>query len=524
MRVLIVEDEWESREGLTNALHTIDLGMQIQVAGDAEHGFLLLDEQLPDLIFLDIRMPGMDGLQMLERIRKRYGDLCVVILSAYDHFPYAQRAIRLGVFDYIIKPYSIDSVRAIVEHAASGGQERATSNSAQGVYMLSALGRWLRDPANYAQSLADQIRLPLDTSGRLVLLRPMLDTPEQCRFYQHASPSLVRELRNTIEEWYEPNGRSLTFLSGGEIVSVLFGPQNIALERELGLFLRECLQEIALRTGIHLSATVSGNTASILHNPLRCYHQAQTLSGFAFYTEPFSVLTPEAITISTSRAIDIGRIKRVHAAIREGNLGSAVAEAGALIDEMALPPWMPPQRMIFTLHTGLTELLDRLSGSMPTSAHKAFNDRLHEISEYVTHITAFRAQFVAICQDVADVVQAFQLNKNVSIISRCIDYLAENYGDSGLSQESIAQMFHFSPSYFGALFKTTTGQTFVQYLNNLRIQKAQEMLKDSNLKVYDIAERSGFADVRYFIRVFKKNTGTSPNQYRQITVPRKRSD
>jgi len=497
MRVLIVEDEWESREGLTNALRTIEPGMQIQVAGDAEQGFTLLDAQTPDLIFLDIRMPGMDGLDMLERIRKRYGNLCVVILSAYDHFPYAQRAIRLGAFDYIVKPYSMDSVRAIVEHA-SAGRESAPPGAAQGVYMLSALSRWLRDPSNYARSLAEQLKLPLDTPGRLVLMRPMLDTPEQRRFYQHASPSLVRDLRDAFEDWYQPEGQSLTFLSGSEIISALFQTRSGAPEQALNLFLRECLQETALRTGVSLSATVSSGAPAMLQNPLRCYHQAQTLSGFAFYAKPFSIITPETISINTGRTMDADRMARVHAAIREGNPECAAAEAGQLIDAMARPPWMPPQRLIFALHAGLTELLDKLSGSMPISAHKAFDERLHEISEYAVHIASFRAQFTAICQDIADVVQAFQLNKSVSIISHCIDHLAENYDDNQLTQESIAQMFHFSPSYFGSLFKTTTGQTFVQYLNNLRIQKAREMLKDSNLKVYDIAKRTGFADVRYF--------------------------
>jgi two-component system response regulator YesN len=305
---------------------------------------------------------------------------------------------------------------------------------------------------------------------------------------------------------------------------VLLQVQNDLSGQEHSVFLREYLQETALRTGVTLSATVSGSTPSILQNPLRCYHQAQTLSEFAFYTKPFSILTPEAIVIDTIRTIEGSRVERVHAAVREGNPGCAASEAGALIDEMARAPWMPPQRMIFTLHTGLTELLGKLSGSMPTSAHKAFDERLHEISEYASHISAFKAQFIAICRDIADVVQAFQLNKSVSIISHCIDHLAGNYGDNGLTQESVAQMFHFSPSYFGSLFKTTTGQTFVQYLNNLRIQKAQEMLKASSLKVYDIAERTGFADVRYFIRVFKKTTGLSPNQYRQITAPGKGSD
>lgn len=524
MRVLIVEDEWESREGLTNALRTIDPGMQIQVAGDAEQGFALLSEQLPDLIFLDIRMPGMDGLDMLERIRKRYGNICVVILSAYDHFPYAQRAIRLGVFDYIVKPYSMDSVRAIVEHAQANSREIPAEGAAQSVYMLSALSRWLRDPANYAPSLAEQLKLPLDTPGRLILFRPMSSTPEQHQFFRHTSASLVRDLRGIIESWYMPNGQSLTFLSGTEIISVLLQTRSDAPDQELSAFLRECLQGVALRTGVFLSATLSPPVPSMLQNPLRCYHQTQTLSSFAYYAEPFSVITPETISIDTGRVMDMEKMERVHAAIREGNPACAAAQARALIDAMAQPPWMPPQRMIFSLHTGLAEVLDSLSGSMPISAHKAFDERLREMSEFSAYISAFGEQYASICSDIADVVQASQLNKSVSIISHCIDYLSENYGDNALTQESIAQMFHFSPSYFGTLFKTTTGQTFVQYLNNLRIRKAQEMLKDSSLKVYDIAKRTGFADVRYFIRVFKKNTGTSPNQYRQITVPVKGSD
>ena len=106
----------------------------------------------------------------------------------------------------------------------------------------------------------------------------------------------------------------------------------------------------------------------------------------------------------------------------------------------------------------------------------------------------------------------------------CIDYLSVNYCNKDLSQETVSGLFHLSPSYFGALFKSVTGKTFVQYLNNLRVENAYRMLTSSNMKIYQIAEKVGFSDVHYFIRVFRKIAGTSPNQYRAVYSPGKGGD
>lgn len=518
MRIVIVEDEWESREGLVTVLRSIDASLTIASAANAEDGFALLAEQTPDLVFLDIRMPDMDGLTMLEQIRRRFGDIYVVILSAYDHFPYAQRAIRLGVFDYIVKPYSVDIIRRIVEYVAKQNPHRAAPVPAQHIHLSSTLVRWLQDPDRYASALQEQLQLDEGSSrGTLIVFRPILTCEEQRNFNGHARASMTSDIRRALEQWFNDYGISLTFSTDEEIVAaLLYAPGEAPLSPErIAAFLGGLLQNLLLQTGITLTAAIGETVPNLLTGVQRLYHQLAAQSEYAFYAPKLTPLFRGMLHIDVQRTIDPDRLKGIELAIREGDPAQAVQ---ALFADLMAPPWMPPQRLIYSLHSFMTNLLTRVAGSMPVSALDAFQDRLHELSEYPVSITAFADRFAQICVDMADVMEAFHLNKSVSIMSRCIEYLNENYGDNSMTQETVAQKYHFSPSYFGTLFKATTGQTFVQYLNTLRIDRAREMLESSNKKVYEVAERAGFSDVRYFIRVFKKMTGISPNQYRAMSA------
>lgn len=153
MRVLIVEDDWDNLTGLAEIVRAFEPSSTVLTALNVADGLQLLACEPVDLLFLDIQMPILNGLGMLEELRTRYPDLCVVITSAYGTFPYAQRAIRLGVFDFILKPYARGILTYVASHRAGPAARRDT---AQAAYQQSILSRWLHLFQQFSSSISYQ--------------------------------------------------------------------------------------------------------------------------------------------------------------------------------------------------------------------------------------------------------------------------------------------------------------------------------------------------------------------------------
>ncbi|EMS73000.1 helix-turn-helix transcriptional regulator, partial [Ruminiclostridium cellobioparum] len=114
-------------------------------------------------------------------------------------------------------------------------------------------------------------------------------------------------------------------------------------------------------------------------------------------------------------------------------------------------------------------------------------------------------------------------NKHDAIMKKCIQYIDTNFKED-ISLEYMAELFYFNASYFGSLFKSINGITFSQYLQKVRINKAKEYLKNTAIKVYELAFSVGYSDPKYFIRVFKNEVGFSPDEYRRIVLSKKNED
>lgn len=157
MRVLIVEDDWGNLTGLAEIVRAFEPSSTVLTALNGADGLQLSACEPVDLLFLDIQMPILHGLGMLEELRTRYPDLCVVIASAYGTFSYAQRAIRLGVFDFILKPYARDNIVSILTYVASRrAGPAARRDTAQTAYQQSILSRWLHLLQQFSSSISYQ--------------------------------------------------------------------------------------------------------------------------------------------------------------------------------------------------------------------------------------------------------------------------------------------------------------------------------------------------------------------------------
>jgi two-component system response regulator YesN len=463
---------------------------------------------------------------MLEVIRRDHGALPVVIVSAYDHFPYAQRAIRLGAFDYLVKPYSGDVVGQIVHHVKrlAPGSDAAQRGSAQNIHVSSMLARWLTDPKRYAPELIRYLEHEEDAPlpGRLILLRGIFRDAASRAFFSSIRMTLTEDLRDALSSWIAPRGASLVFATGEEIVAALFAGRGGLAEADmdsLRVLLSAWLTHARLRRGAELAVAIGELSSDLIGRVHETYYPLRALIEYHFYQEKPEPRLSGDVDADSGRSVSEVRLNELLFAMKEGYAKGVRRAVSGLFAQLSTPPYMPVQRMIHTLHKAAEDFLEQADVAIPLPARESFQDRLREACEYAVSIGAFEENYCAIVSDIAAKIDAFSQNKSESIIDRCIEYVSVHYGDPALTEETMAQRFHFSPGYFGTLFKAGTGQTFIPYLNRLRVEKARAMLTGSHMKVYEIANRAGFSDFRYFIRVFKKLTGVSPSRYRAMATP-----
>ena len=222
------------------------------------------------------------------------------------------------------------------------------------------------------------------------------------------------------------------------------------------------------------------------------------------------------VMTDSRRRVEEKRIESLKTLILKGDADGACRELDELREDVAKPPYMPVQRLLYSLHAEYINLLSNVGINMTDQRRLEIAERLGAIAQKNWRIDGLFEAYRELTMELTGGVNNIVNSVNRATISDCLKYLHENYSDPELTQEMMARKLHFSAGYFGNMFKQVTGESFVVYLNRLRIAQAQEMLKNSYLKVYEIAEQTGFASVNYFIRVFKQHTQMSPNRYRML--------
>lgn len=508
MRILVVEDELVSREGLCQMLRKLRQDSEVISADSSETALRLLAESSMDLIFLDLHMPGMDGLTLLEQIRRKDAQVNVIIVSAYDQFAYAQRAMRLGALDFIVKPYAEKSISQVVDRV----EERMSAMSSDDQPFIPDASQWLMQSGLQEDSLAEHLHLPATQiyAGRMYLFRV---------FAQDGVTHISRQ--NKVMKWLY--GRVKSTVPTGIRILILdsenMHPMILLAQRDCSLDkaqLENWFQEIQQRFEVELYCAESHYENNILGNIRRIYAQCKMQLECVFYLTTSCVVTEEMNQIDPRRQLDSKLINQLQEQIRKGDAEGTRCALEGIRQVLIHPPYIPVQRLLYALHIGYIDLLSRTGINLPDTRRMEYAEQMAAIVQKHWRLDRFWESYEKLAVELASSVNRVMSQQNIITIQHCLEYLQQHYDDPELNQEMMARKLHFSAGYFGNMFKQTTGESFVVYLNKLRIREAQKLLTNSYLKVYEIAEQTGFASVNYFIRVFKQYTQMSPNRYRML--------
>ncbi|RCX19617.1 two-component system response regulator YesN [Fontibacillus phaseoli] len=529
MKIMIVDDESFIRMNFKTFLDWKHHGYGL--VGEASNGREALekiDELDPDVVFLDIRMPLMDGLEVLRQLQQREHSCKVIILSSHNEFEYAREALRLGACDYIHKPNltrtavfeALARVQKLLNHPS--GQERLVplqQNMEKNRNELKNL--FLRDLAigvvrheweiEQKKKLYD-LKLKQPNVCCIVMFIDQYDQVKE-RYKKGMEHLLGFSILNILQEvlnryneleLFQMGPKEIVFLKSNSDIRSM----NDILEERWGL-IRKIEKTLKQFLNIHVSFSISGLHGHLLEIP-KAYHEAQEAAEMLFFEDRGNVVAfePGGIKTGNAKALFGWAEQSIKKAMAEKNMVEAISvvhEMFAEIKEQRCAGRRETLEMCVNMHYLIQSFLKETSGvEDPTGMQEIMAaERLEQL-----HLLLIRE--LETIQD-SHTEEATSTNYK---IKRVIDYIHQHY-DHDLTLDELAGYVGLNNSYLSRIFKEQTGSMLIPYINRYRVKKSLDFLKDGKLKTYEIAEKVGFNSIDNYYISFKKLYGLPPNEYRK---------
>lgn len=499
MRILVVEDEVKIRKGIASL---IDRHTEHTVVGEAKNGaegYELALRYQPEVVITDIRMPEMDGLEMMQKLQEKGGSWHFVILSGYSEFEYAKQALRCGAEDYLLKPLAPEDVTRILSSIQEKiGKERERD---QGKPEKKLRDYLIENELGSTAELAAVCGYPEDGSFRLLCaytgnagqedknvclerfrkLRQRFPGQKLHWFFTESTREFICILED--ENWEqiqkELEGKLLgRRLSGGPWAWTSGRAEGLHMLKDLYERLKTCyLYGLVLGYDRFLTRD---RVEGFLPRPYQYPKSLESRLQKAFYKEDqeaFRKAAEEFLEGLKSAGVMPGQIKECVMKMADFLAGLAQEHNRGIYEQL--------QNLNLVRHIG---------GAV---TRKELEDVFQEL------VSAF-LQHMGRCEDISNYT-----------IRRTIDYIRTHYQES-ISLEGAAAILDITPEYLSTLFNRVTGENFTVFLKKFRISHAKRLLKGTDRKIYEIAQDVGYSDPKYFNRVFKEEEGVSPGDYRSL--------
>ncbi|MBB6730239.1 response regulator [Cohnella zeiphila] len=535
-KAILVDDEPVVREGLKKTIAWNEHGFEL--IGDYENGREAWEaacELKPDLIVSDICMPFMDGLELAGLVATTYPYMKMIILTGYDQFEYAQQAIRLKVRDFVLKPITAREMRELLDKVRAEMDEEAKR--------LEDLGRLQSQLSRSLPLLKERFLERLAALGMakpeieegfayfglgplkppaLAIAADIDDFGERDAWLddEHDAEFLRFAVFNIFEETAAERGNALVFRTREErSAAIVYGADD---EDELHDAAFGLAEDVRHRVEKYLKLTVTlgiGHACSSAEQLPLSYKSALSALDYRFLhgkNRVHGIRDLEGAAPDTTFSLP-DEDRKLATAIKTG----ASEEAFGLIERMVARLrssqgpmeicYLELQKVVLTLLNAIQELDRNGADGVRTAGRTLWLTDLYRFKT-LEEIERWLKRTVA---DLIEEIAAGRSHHLRAQMAKAETYIEERYADEKLSLRELCRHVLMSASYFSLAFKQETGETFVEYLTRVRIEKAKELLAATPLKFYEIAERVGYADPNYFSVLFKKHTGATPRDFRE---------
>lgn len=543
LKIFLAEDEVVIRETIKKMIPWEELGFElVGEAADGEMALPLLLRQKPDLLITDIKMPFMDGLTLARLAKKELPNLKIVILSGYDDFNYAKQAISIGVEDYLLKPIT---KKALIERL-SEIRSRYEDEKTQKEYYE----KFLREMQAYEKNSSRDFFE--------ALVRGTMDTMEVYKKAEKIGLDIVAEAYNILiftmnceedfsgqkEEYSEWEAESLLLLEGfftgnpsatlfrSNVFSygVLIKGQKEKIEEET----RKCVEEIQKilnrRTERRQWFLAAGQPVERLSQIQKSYHTASRAFSQRYLYDENILYYDEMQTIEVHSNAEESAVNEylqkvdvnaLNPAILQKFLSNGLQEEtkNFVKDYFYAIGQEPLESNIFRNYVALNvrfsviSFLKGLGCDTKEVDSENTEEMLAECGKNIENAISYAENMISQAIILRDQNSG---NKNRSILKNAVDFIESHYMEEEISLNTVANVANVSANHFSALFSQNMGQTFIEYLTSLRMNKAKELLRCTGMRSSEIAGEIGYKDAHYFSYLFKKTQGMTPSDYRKV--------
>lgn len=524
--LLIADDEPLIRNGVKKIIDWESLGFsEIYLAEDGEEALDIVRSHKVDLVLTDIVMPFMDGLELSRILSEEFPEIHVVILTGHEDFEYAQQSVNLGVKNYILKPVGAETLYKKMSEICKklnieNEQKQYISNMRrqlkQSIPALRAqmLHRIVCSPnANLNRYLESGKGLEVDlTKGPFAAAVIDVDlsetAPEDYDCYIFACENIAQECLG--------NGHYI-FADGSNRIVVVFRCCILVEDYHEVVYLTMSVVQKAIWNTIKIKTTCSvGSIVASSQELNASYMDARRAMDCKYSLGSNNVYDITDLDyLEKTFYYPVKETKKLISSIKfkgEEEIAAAVKE---IVTAVSMARNLSGANLKMIYIDVITSLLRELSDLKEVS-EKIWNDgfNFYKIIDHMVGPEEMEDKLLHFSREIYQEINYVRSNSSMQIISKVKEFVDKNYKNPELSLGMAAEHVSVSTGYLSGLFKKETGINFVKYLTDLRMEKSMELLKKTDMKSYEIAYETGFANSHYFSVSFKKYTGMSPSDFR----------
>ena len=520
-KVFLVEDEIVTREGIRDNVDWKSAGFEFcGEAPDGEIALPLIETAQPDLLITDIKMPFMDGLQLCEIIRERMPRVKIIILSGHDEFNYAQAAVKLGVTEYLLKPLSALDLRNALQRIASVlHQERREQESLErlrdqvednlALLRENFLLRLVMGGESSPAAIEHSQRLGLDIIAKCYLV--VLIKVALCESAQPFDYNEYQQVARLVSNLVENNPDAFLIRKDmEELVLIIKGESPEQLKQEVRALTTQIKREVEDKTTCSLTIGMG--------------HPQQRLGdihiSFAEALVSVKGAEGEALPFGSGGEADNAELLKLNKSALENHLRFGVTDEfddffDASIQplaEVALRSFLVKNYIFVDIVLTTAQFVGDLGGDVSQVVPEV--NGVDRLLMNVKTLDQMREEIRRILSSALEFRNSQARHQQELLVHQAKAYIESHYSKPGLSLNEVAAQVNLSPSHFSVVFSQENGETFRDFLTRVRIERAKELLRTTNLKCFEVAYQSGYSDPHYFSYSFRKNTGLSPQQFR----------
>lgn len=535
IKVFLVEDEMVIRRGIKNSIDWEKEGyIFCGEASDGELAYPMIIKEKPDILITDIRMPFMDGLELCKLVKKELPNIKILILSGYDEFDYAKEAIRLGVTEYLLKPISSGKLLEALNGVSESIRREKEDKDLVRKYMEEMRENTEHEKQKFFEqmiagnlSMADALetgkKYEMNLSAgmyNLLLFRFTLGKENR------KSGELLGEAEYAIEKLTERLEYVFEFQRGVEGWAFLLMADNEEQMSERVKELSKDLEEIMKNYSTIAYFGGIGQPVARLRELEESFREAERALAARFTMELNRIISVEDIrmaqnvdTLDDIEITSFGEIEKTRTMLEKFLNNGAEDEIDEFVDvyinelpEENLKSVLMRQYIIMDIYIvmmSFCEKIEGIEGEMQAQSEELKNSMktIQTLEEIKNYIRMLLKKIIGVRDTISG-----RCYSNIIEIAK--DQIRKTYMSDEISLNTIAAEVGMSPSYFSSIFSKEMGKTFVEYLTEIRMDRAKELLMCSSMKTSEIGYEVGYKDPHYFSYIFKKTQNCTPKEFR----------